>query len=77
MVHFLHIGLTFAHFRLSRKVPVFNASFTHTVTVSKTNSHFLKKKGGILAEEGFLMCRSFMILFMVCVKNSLLILIFF
>ena len=45
--------------------PVFNTSFTHTMTVSKTKSHFSKKKIGISVEEGFLMSRSFMIIFMV------------
>ena len=39
---FLYIGQTFAHFRPSGKVPVFDASFTDTVTVSITKSHFLK-----------------------------------
>ena len=40
---FLYIGLTFAYFRLSGKYSVFNALFTHTVSVSKTKLHFLKK----------------------------------
>ena len=40
---FLYFGLIFAHFRLPGKDPVFNVSFTHTVTVSKTKWHFFKK----------------------------------
>ena len=49
----MYIGLAFAHFRLSGKDPDFNASFTHTVTVSKTKSHFLEKEIGISPEEVF------------------------
>ena len=64
------IGLTFGHFRVSEKDPVFNASFTHTMTVSKTKSYFLKKKVVISAGKGFLMSRSFTILFMVSVKQK-------
>ena len=63
----MYIGLTFGHFRVSQKDPVFNASFAHTMTLSKTKSHYLKKKVGISAGEGFLMSRSFTILFMVSV----------
>ena len=77
----MYIGLTFVHFRLSGKDPVVNASFTQTFTVSKTKPH-LKNQVGISPEEGFLMSRSFMILFVVSVdtwlnENSFLILNFF
>ena len=40
----MYVGPTFVHFRLSGEDPVFNASFTHIVTVSKTKSHLKKKK---------------------------------
>ena len=58
-----------------------NAAFTHTVTVSKIKSHFLKKYVEISPEEGFLISRLFMILFMASVdiwlqENLLLISIF-
>ena len=39
----LYIGLTFVHFRLSGKDPVLNASFTHTVKMTKIKLHFLKR----------------------------------
>ena len=67
MVHFLHIGITIAHYRLSEKDPVFNASFTHIVTVFKAISPFLKNKLGFHQKKDFLMSRLFMILLMVSV----------
>ena len=50
----MRIGLTFTHFQLSWKDPDFNASFTHTVTVFKTISPFLKKQVGISPKEGLI-----------------------
>ena len=62
----MYIGVTLAHFRLSWKDSGFNASFTHTVAVSKTKSHFLKTQVAISPQEGFLIPRLFMV-FMISV----------
>ena len=59
------------YFKLSGKDPVFNALFTHTVTVQNKITFKKKKKVGISLEEGFLMPRSFMTLFMVSVDTWL------
>ena len=62
-VHFLYIGLTFAHFGLSGRDPAFNASFVNTMSVQNKITLFFKKVR--ISAGGFLMSRSVMILFMV------------